>query len=370
MKIAFLGDALDLQYAGIHIYTREIIKAVVKLDTKNEYFVVRPEKTAFKIDGAKELYAPINSSIPLHQKIRSFTSIPSLMKKNDIDVVIEPAHFGPFSLPSKTKRVTVIHDITPVLFPAYHNSASHYVHKLFLPKITKNADLIVANSEHTKKDLVKYYPNAKGKTEVVYLGKEPQFVPIENPAVLEKYKITQPYLLFVGTLEPRKNLVHLVKAFEELKNNIVTPLQLVFAGKMGWDSEELKKTIADSNHKSDIIVTGYVERAELPVLYSMAKVFVYPSFYEGFGLPVLEAMSCGTPVVSSNTSSLPEVGGAASLYFAPTDVNALVAHLKNLLEEEVLYNKHKRLATEEAKKFSWEKAGREMIALLDRFGCA
>ena len=364
MKIAFLGDALDLQYAGIHIYTREIIKAVTELDSKNEYFVVRPEKAAFKITGAKELYAPINSKIPLHQKIRSFTSIPSLMKKNDIDVVIEPAHFGPFLLPSKTKRVTVIHDITPVLFPAYHNSASHYVHKLFLPRITKNADLIIANSEHTKKDLEEHYPNAKGKTEVVYLGKEPQFVPVVNPLVLEKYKIAAPYLLFVGTLEPRKNLVMLVNAFGKLKNSIATPLQLVLAGKMGWDSEELKSAIANSSHKSDIIVTGYVERSELPALYSMAKIFVYPSFYEGFGLPVLEAMSCGTPVVSSNTSSLPEVGGKAALYFAPEDVNALIVHLENLLKDEELYNKHKQLATEESEKFSWEKAGKEMIALL------
>jgi len=365
MKIAFLGDALDLQYAGIHIYTREIIKAVAKQDTQNKYFVVRPVQNGFKIDGVEELFAPVNTKIPLHQKIRAFTSIPNLMKSNEIDIVIEPAHFGPFLLPSKTKRVTVIHDITPILFPNYHNSASHYVHKLFLPRITKNADLIITNSEHTKNDLVEHYPNAKGKTEVVYLGKENQFVPTEDASILKKYKINQTYLLFVGTLEPRKNLLVLVKAFDLLKKTITTPLQLVLAGKMGWKSEELQNAIEASEFKSDIIVTGYVEREELPVLYSMAKIFVYPSFYEGFGLPVLEAMACGTPVVSSDTSSLPEVGGNAALYFSPNDVNALVNHLGNLLKDEKLYLQRKQLATEQGKLFSWEKAGAETIGLLN-----
>ena len=365
MKIAFLGDALDLQYAGIHFYTKNIIQQTIALDKQNEYFILRP-KAGNEYPNATEIISPVRSFIPLHQKVRSFFNIPFLMQKHKIDVVIEPCHFGPFNLPKSTKKITVIHDITPVLFPEYHISSSHFFHKLLLPGITKRADHLIVNSEHTKQDLIQYYPQAKGKTTVVHLGKEDIFKPKTDPTVLKKYGINKDYLLFVGTLEPRKNLMVLLQAFEELKKSDATHknLQLVFVGKKGWKIEAFLEAIELSPFKNDIVITDYVERKDLPVLYSMSKIFVYPSLYEGFGLPVLEAMACGTAVVSSNASSLPEVGGDAALYFSPTNTNELLVQLQKLLSDDALRQQCKTASLVQAAKFSWEKAGRETVEIL------
>lgn len=352
-KIAFIGDALDVQYAGIHVYTKEVIRHLVQLDKSNEYFVVRP-KAVGDIEGVTELVVPIKERIPMHQRIRLFTTIPQLMRKHNIDVVIEPAHFGPFNLPKSIKRITVIHDLTPILFPEYHGAASHYAHRLFLPSILKNADKIVTNSEYTKRDLAKYYPVSEHKTAVLHLGKAAHFVPTIRKNVLEKYGIRSSYFLYVGTLEVRKNLGVLVKAFELFKDKHKGDHQLVLAGKKGWKIEELLAAIENSPYKKDILLTGFIDLEDLPVLYSMATLFVYPSLYEGFGLPILEAMACGSVVVASSASSLPEVGGDAALYFEPTDANALCRQMLRLLNNEVLYQQLKERSLVQARRFSWE----------------
>jgi len=359
-RVAFIGDALDLQYAGIHFYTKAIIENIARLDLDNEYFVVRPQ-VKNDIENITEIIAPIHSFIPLHQRLRLFTTIPRLMKKHQIDIVIEPCHFGPFNLPKSIKRFTVIHDLTPVLFPEYHSSISHLFHKLFLPRILKNADKIITNSFYTRSDLEKHYPISKGKIEAIYLGKEANFIPNSKTSVLGKYNIQQPYFLYTGTLEIRKNLGVLIRAFEKFKAASKRPTQLVLVGKKGWKIDKVLKKIENSPFKKDIILTGYVEREDLPILYSMAQLFVYPSLYEGFGLPILEAMACGTTVVTSNTSSLPEVGGNAAFYFNPNDVKELFMLLLKLADNTKLIQEHQQLSLKQASLFSWEKAAMQFI---------
>ncbi len=363
-RVAFIGDALDLQYAGIHFYTKAIIENIAHLDKDNEYFVVRPQAKN-DIENVTEIIAPINSSIPLHQRLRLFTTIPNLMKKYGMDIVIEPCHFGPFNLPKSIKRFTVIHDLTPVLFPDYHSFVSHTFHKLFLPRILKNADKIITNSFYTRSDLEKHYPVSKGKIEAIYLGKEADFVPTSKASILSKYQIRPPYFLYTGTLEVRKNLGILIRAFEKFKAESKQATQLVLVGKKGWKIDDVLKKIERSHFKNDIILTGYVEREDLPILYSMAQLFVYPSLYEGFGLPIVEAMACGTPVVTSNISSLPEVGGNATFYFNPNDVNELTNLLVRLSNDKILLKKHRQLSLEQASLFSWEKAAREFIGVIN-----
>jgi len=362
-KIAFIGDALDVQSAGIHVYTKELIRHLVQLDEVNQYFVVRP-KAVGDIEGVTELVVPINGRIPMHQRIRLFTTIPQLMRKYGIDVVVEPAHFGPFNLPKSVKRITVIHDLTPILFPEYHGAASHYAHRLFLPSILKNADQVITNSDYTKSDLIKHYPICKDKTAVLHLGKAAHFVPTIRENVLGKYGIHSPYFLYVGTLEVRKNLGVLVKAFELFKDKYEGNHQLVLAGKKGWKIEDLLVSIKNSPYQKDILLTGFVDLADLPVLYSMATLFVYPSLYEGFGLPILEAMACGTVVVASSASSLPEVGGEAALYFEPTDANALCRLMLRLLNNEVLYQELKGRSLVQAGRFSWLEMARQFLWFL------
>ncbi len=365
MKVAFLGDALDLQYAGIHVYTRELLKAIHALDRKNEYVIVRPyPKNEF--EGWEELVIPVNKSIPMHERIRQFYHIPKSLRKLGVDIVVEPGHFGPFNLPGAIKRITVIHDLTPLLLPHFHIKNSQIAHQLFLPRILKRAAHVITNSEYTRKDLIEYSPQAASKSTAILLGKDPIFKPDQKAAILKKYKLPKEYILFVGTLEPRKNLMVLLKAFEQLVKAKGSDTKLVLVGKKGWRIDSFMEALATSSARDHVILPGFVETADLPALYTMAKVFVYPSLYEGFGLPILEAMACGTPVITSAISSLPEVGGDAALYFDPSSFEALGALLIKLLSDETQQKLLSEKGLERAKQFTWESTAKETVEVFEK----
>lgn len=363
MRIAFIADALDNQYAGIHIYTREIIKALAKVDKENTYIALRM-KAGNEFEGlpVEQLVVP-SPPLPGYAGFRLFVKIPQALVKAKADIVIEPRHFGPFNLPKHIKRMTVIHDLTPVLFPKMHEWVSSQLQRRFLPSILKRTNHIITNSEYTKADVLRVYPFTKNKTTAILLGKEAIFKPTHNDAVLPKYGIQKPYILSVGTLEPRKNLSRLLLAYEQMKAQINPLIQLVLVGKKGWKNKDLMERIAQSPFAKDIILTGYVERQDLPVLYSSAAFFVYPSLYEGFGLPVLEAMACGTAVLTSNVSSLPEVGGDVALYFNPESVEELTKQLIFLIQNNKEREERAERSLKRAEGFSWEKAAREMKKL-------
>lgn len=364
MRIAFLADALDLQSAGVHVYTREIIKALASLKTTHEYLIIRVNRSAGP-STFEELAIPY-INVPGYKAYRIFWQLPRLLAKRKVDVVVEPAHFGPFNLPKHIKRVTFIHDLTPLLFPQYHVYHSQLLQRLFLPSILRSATHIITNSAHTRQDLIQFFPFTANKSTATLLGKDLLYRPIEDAKVLEAYGIQQPYWLCVGTIEPRKNIKVLLAAFDRLKAATDCPHQLVLLGKKGWKSDGIYQRIQSSPYRECIHLPGYVEREALPVIYSMAEVFIYPSFYEGFGLPVLEAMSCGVPVLTADVSSLPEVGGEGALYFDPHSVEELVDLLRQLLRSPALRQQQARLGLKRATQFSWEKTARETDAIFDR----
>ena len=366
MRIAFIADALDNQYAGIHIYTREIIKALAKTDSEHTYIAVRLRAgTEFVDTSVEELVVP-SPALPAYAGFRLFVKIPQLLAKAKVDIVVEPRHFGPFNLPKPIKRVTVIHDLTPVLFPEMHEWMSSKLQRWFLPSILKRTDHIITNSKYTKGDVLKVYPFTKEKTTAILLGKETIFQPTSNDAGLVKYGVRSPFILSVGTLEPRKNLSRLLAAFESLKQSIHTNFQLVLVGKKGWKNRDLMERIATSPFSKDIVLTGYVERMDLPALYSSAAFFVYPSLYEGFGLPLLEAMACGTAILASKVSSLPEVGGEAALYFDPYSVQDLTQQLIRLVQNDEERERRAHSCLQRSTQFSWEKAAKETKAVFER----
>ena len=366
MRIAIIADALDQQYAGVHTYTREVIAALCRVDEENEYLIVR-EKAGEPLEGVKEIVVP-SRGIPAYSAYRLLFAVPSLLADRKVDIVVEPRHFGPWNLPAQMKRVTVIHDLTPILFPHQHRFASQVLQRLFLPRILKKADLIITNSRYTAQDVATHFPFAAEKIEPVLLGRDESLAPREDREVLSRYGINRPYLLFVGTLEPRKNIATLVEAFEIFRQNSPEPYQLVIVGKRGWKYSQLLDRIACSAFAEDIILTGYVPRADLAPLYTMTSAFVFPSLYEGFGLPVLEAMSCGAPVLSSATSSLPEIGGEAALYFEPEDTRGLARLIFRITTDGKLRRRYQRLSLERAESFSWISTAQRMIELFEQLG--
>lgn len=364
MKIAILAGPLDNQSAGVHTYTKGLVGALLQYDRENEYVLIREKKGSDLPSKVQQVVIPNLRFLPLFASLRLFVIIPLVIRRLGVDAVVEPAHFGPFNLPRHIRRITVIHDLTPLLFPHFHRWHSQMLQRLMLRRILKKTHLILAVSQHTYSDLARLFPFTKPKTVVLPPGCDSFFRPDPSKAVLKKWRIDAPYFLFVGTIEPRKNLILLLQAYHRFREQNKERILLVFAGGKGWKYRPFYDELAQHPYRKDIHLAGYVDKQDLPALYTHALALVYPSLYEGFGLPVLEAMACGAVVICSNQSSLPEVGGAAALYFDPEDGAGLLSHMQAIVQDESPANKKKALSLQQAATFSWESTVRLFVEAL------
>jgi alpha-1,3-rhamnosyl/mannosyltransferase len=251
----------------------------------------------------------------------------------------------------------------PGLLP---RKSSARIERATLPLAVRRAGALAAISQATADDLIARFPRAAGKTEVTPLAADPGFAAggARDAEVLARHGIDFPYILGVGTLEPRKNLPRLVEAFTGLDDAVRAGHRLVLVGPLGWDTGDTTSAIAA--HPERVVAVGAVPDADLPALYRRATAFAYPSLYEGFGLPVLEAMIAGVPVLTSDTSSMPEVGGDAALYVAPRDVAAIRAGLARILGDGALRARLGDAGPRRAAEFSWTRYGAEMRTLCER----
>ena len=279
---------------------------------------------------------------------RLFFLVPKRIKELNADVVIEPAHFGPFNLPKRIKRVTVIHDLTPLLFPHFHRFHSQILQRIFLPSILRKAHLIVTNSKNTQKDVITRFPITKGKTIFTYPTVQPHFLEMQLNSESSKYNNS--YFLYTGTWEPRKDLSSILKAFKLYRESGGSS-DLVLAGSVGWKVQHVLEELEKHEFRKQIHTPGFIPDEDLPSLMKNAKALVYVSHYEGFGLPVLEAMSCGTPVIVTNVSSLPEIAGDAGLYVNPGDFRS-IANFMLQLNEDSIYLKQKEKVKKQSELFS------------------
>lgn len=351
MKIAILADPLDNQSAGVHTYTKQFIHSLIQNDTENKYLLIREKKDP---NLPYQQIAIPNIRIPIgFASVRLFFIIPMILRFHKVDAVFEPAHFGPFNLPKRIKRITMIHDLTPILFPQYHRFHSQMLQRVFLKGILRKADLILSNSQNTTKDLMSVFPFTKSKIKTILLGKDVDFRPCKSRLILEQKQISSPYFLYTGTIEPRKNLSLLLEAYQQFKEKFDSDVKLLIVGKNGWFTDKFHSLLELHPFRKDIIMMGFVSKNELIEIYSHAMALVYPSLYEGFGLPILEALSCGTQVICSNSSSLPEVGGEISLYFDPTDAGDLLVKMMYAFEIYGHKNEKQEAYLSQARKFSW-----------------
>lgn len=351
--VAILADPLDDQNAGIHVYTREAIDALLQCDQFN-YILIRQKKGIYDSQNVQEIVIPTNQSL-LDKFIRTFIKIPRLIKKLNPDIVIEPAHFGPFNIQKRIKRVTIIHDLTPIKFPHWHRLHSQLLQRFFLRGILKRASLVLTNSKNTLKDLNSHYPFTSEKSIMIYPGIDPSYSVPEKEIGLKK----EPFLLFTGTIEPRKNLITLLKAYQLFREQNKNKFKLIITGGKGWKSDEFYSELEQHPFFEDIELKGYVSKEELKELYKKATVFIYPSLYEGFGFPVAEAMNCGAPCIASQSSSLTEVGGDAVLYFNPENVNELAQNILAITESEKLQKELIIKGKIQANKFKWSNFAKE-----------
>ena len=369
MKPKTIGiDARMYGYAqtGIGNYIRHLLKFIFELDKENNYviFLMSEEFDDFELPNERIKKIKVSSKWYGWKEQLLF---PFQLYKENLDLM----HFTHFNSPILyfKRSIVTIHDITPYFFPG-HKMRS-IIRKIGFKAVffssVKKASKVIAVSENTKNDIANYFKIRKGKINIIYEGVDEQFKIISDDQkiteIKKKYNITKPFIFYTGVWRNHKNLVGLIKAFGILKNKYKLDHQLVLGGKEDPYYPEVRETWEKLGLGSEIIRTGFIDQEDLPLFYNAAKLFIIPSFYEGFGLIGLESMACGTPVVSSDRTSLPEVLGDAAIYFDPKDSEEIAKKIKLVLTDEKLYNELKKKGFKQVEKYSWRKMGKETMGV-------
>lgn len=291
--------------------------------------------------------------------------LPLKAKKDKIDVLWGPAHRLPIISMSDIPQVVTIHDLVWQHASSTMRFQGWMAERAFMKPSIRAAERVVAVSHATKQSLSELYPWSQDKIDVVYPGCTP-FTPDLCSGDLKRFDLDRPYVLFVGTLEPRKNLLRLLEAFAALPANTRSELLLVIAGGQGWGLSDLTTEISRLDITSSVRLTGFVSDEELGKLYRDARFLAMPSLYEGFGFPIIEANQLGVPVLTSNTSSMPEVGGDTALLVDPMSVSSISDGLGKLATDNVLRNRLANAAQANAAKFNWSCSARELANVFQR----
>lgn len=356
MKILVSGLSINQKKAGTGQYGFNLINALEKDRIGHDISVVLQKGIHVKNKSIIER-GPYKKSM-LRILDEQFL-LPLIYRKYDLIHHIDYSS----AVFSKKDFVLTVHDLSYYEYPETFTKFSGAFKRSLASIGIYKAKKVIVSSENTKRDMIKYFPKAEEKIEVIYPGR-PGYKRIEDKKTIDKtirkYGLGGQYILGVGTLEPRKNIERLIEAFREVaKHN--KEIKLALVGKKGWLYEPIFEKIAYWNLQDRIIWTGYVPDEDMPVIYSGAKIFVYPSIYEGFGLPPLEAMSCGVPVITSNVSSLPEVVGDAAVLINPMEVGQIKDAILTLLHDEELTEKLIAKGINQSKKFDWHVSAQKVV---------
>jgi len=403
---------MDARYSGVSEYTLNLIKEILKLDTANEYRLFYnsfgsclniPKFTEKNVRLVKYNYP----NKLLNYLLFKFFNYPKIDRELEADIFFMP-HINFIGLSSIGKSLIAVHDLSFLRNPEFFSRRKNFWHKMInVKKLIKRFNQIVAVSENTKRDIVELCGVSQDKIKVIYSGvgekyrkinfqfslvepKQPIFsgrartsnfqtnynsqiskLNADRIRLLEvknKYNLPDKFMLYLGTIEPRKNVEGIIKAYNELRvtSYELRDYKLVIAGGRGWKSDNIYKEWRRSRFKDDIKFLGYISSEDKVYLYNLASVFVYPSFYEGFGFPPLEAMACGVPVITSYAASLPEVAGGAVLMIDPYNINDMARALQEVLTDESLKNKLIGLGLECVKKFSWKNTAKEYLEIINK----
>lgn len=380
MKVLINGLQLCDKNSGVQYYTKYLYRAIEEIQNstietqlyrrisklRSPFSNLRlyPSKLIYKWTPLYLLLSFFNSR--LQRIIKENFYFPFYIKHNSFDLFHSPNYVLPFFI--KSPSVVTVHDLITFNFPKLCQRESVLYFKLFLPRSIKKADKIITASETTKNDIINRFKVPEDKISIIHLGLSTAFKRTINTDILLQYGITKKYILFVGNIEPKKNLVRLLKAYHKVvctKN--ITHL-LVIAGKKAWKYKEVFRTVHSLKLQNKVIFTGYFPEKDLPSLYSMADLFVFPSLYEGFGIPPLEAMACEIPVLASNTGALPEIIGDNCLMVDPYSVDDIADEIHHLLTNENLRKEYIEKGKNWVKQFTWERAARMTMEVYKEVG--
>jgi len=361
LKLSILIDSIALlsPLTGVGRYTSEISKQLQLCDDfELNYFYGYHSKHFLESSHKSNMKSlkSIIEKIPIFKKIaRKALVVLGKVFSPTYDLYWQPS-FIPNQSIKANKIITSVHDFSFILYKDFHPSERvKYFENNFFKNI-KNSDLIITGSNYSKNEILKRIDFNKEKIKVIYHGVNHDIFKINKKNKLS-FGLPKKFILSVGSIEPRKNLIGLLKAYSLLSQELKSEYKLVLVGFKGWANDEVMELI--NKDKKNINYLGFISDEELVKVYNLASVFVFPSLYEGFGLPVLEAMACGTPVVSSNSTSMPEVGGDAVEYFSPDNIQEMKNKLSLVLKDKDLQNIMIKKGLKRAKIFSWKKSSNE-----------
>jgi glycosyltransferase involved in cell wall biosynthesis len=368
------------QRAGIGRYTRDLIKAVAEIDKENDYLLFYARGRKARENGV-EVSFPDNPNFHIKPVALSERTLTIAWHRFQVPLSVERLigqvdvfHSPDYTLPplGRSNGILTVHDLSFLLYAECHEKSLREFLERVVPRSVARSSMVLADSINTMNDLVCLLDVEPQRVDVVYPGVGDRFKRITDEEdlnrVKNKYNLHFPFILYVGTIEPRKNLGRLIQAYARLKTRRELDHKLVIGGGKGWLFDDVFQRAADLRMVEDLIFPGYIPDEDLPALYSLADAFLFPSLYEGFGLPPLEAMACGTPVITSNVSSLPEIVEGAGIMINPLDIDELAQAIENLLDDSALQRELSQKGIERAKTFNWRATAEKLLGLYQRMG--
>lgn len=361
MRIGIDARLYRAERTGIGSYTAHLIQSFARLAAEDEFVLFTDAPVPLPGVNFR------NSVIDVRKRILwTLCFLPFRLRSERVDLFHGPANFEiPPAAPCRL--VSTVHDLIPLHFPELVSRKFALLFRALMGRTLKNSDKVITDSEFSRQDILSRYPVPPEKVVVTPLAPHPRFNNAGDPGadreICRKHGLERPYLLFVGVFEPRKNIPFLVEAFNIFRRDCGAgrEFQLALAGGKGYRGEDIVRKVLRRGPEPSVRLLGYVPDDELPALYRQAELFVFPSRYEGFGLPPLEAMACGVPVITSNTTSLPEVVGDAGVMIDPYDTGELVASMKRLLSDESHCHRLRQAGLQRATHFTWEGAAKETL---------
>lgn len=365
MRIGIDATALPPKPVGAGNYIIQLIRSLSNLESDYE-FVVFAHQSGLKLintfDEQGFAWVVVPDKKPLRRLIWEQTVFPIMVRRYQIDLLHSLHYTRPFAL--SCSSVVTFHDMTFFLYPHLHTRPKRIFFPLTIQLSARNSDALIAVSESTRQDSIRLLGVSPQKIFTVPLGVTEDFRSTSDTILLtdvsQRYELPEKFILYVGLVEPRKNLPFLLQTYRHLIDKGI-PHDLVIVGRFGWMYQDVFTQVEELKLRDRVHFTGYVSHQDLPIVYNLASLFVYPTRYEGFGLPVLEAMACGTPIVSSAVSSLPEIVGDAGILVPPGDQAALSRAMLDVLSNRTLQKQLTTKGRHQAAQFTWERTAQKTL---------
>jgi glycosyltransferase involved in cell wall biosynthesis len=365
MRIGIMLRHYEQQEGGVKVYTKRLLPLLFSYGTQHQYVLIYQNSkllgTYVQYPNVEEVAVGIPGTVTWDQ-----IAVPWVARKKRLDVIFNPKFTIPFL--AKAKKMFVLHGSEWFVIPEHFLRHDRWYFNTFVPLYCRHADAFIAVSNAVKADVVKHTGIDPRKVFPIHNGFDPVlFQPVRDPerlrAVREKYRLPQRFILWCGQIESRKNVARLLRAFARIKDEF--PHQLVLAGEQRWSTRTELQVMQELHLEDRVLFPGWIDHGDLPAVYSLAEFFAFPSLYEGFGIPLIEAMACGCPIVTANTCAPPEVLDGSGCLVDPLDVEEIAAGMKKVLLDPELRARMIARGMERSKAFSWEQCARQVLAVFD-----